>query len=112
MRNFYKNRGYYNVEINSSYAQVIEDKYFEIVFNIDAGQKYYFNNLKLNLPDDYNKMDFSELEILLNELKTKPYSLNRIEDILDEVDKIALNNDYELVSATYNENIIDNNKKI
>ena len=110
LRNFYKNRGYYNVEINSSYAQVIEDKYFEIVFNIDAGQKYYFNNLKLNLPDDYNKMDFSELEILLNELKTKPYSLNRIEDILDEVDKIALNNDYEFVSATYNENIIDNNK--
>ena len=110
LRNFYKNRGYYNVEINSSYAQVIEDKYFEIVFNIDAGQKYYFNNLKLNLPDDYNKMDFSELEILLNELKTKPYSLNRIEDILDEVDKIALNNNYEFVSATYNENIIDNNK--
>ena len=110
LRNFYKNNGYYNVKINSSFAQVIEDKYFEIVFNIDAGQKYYFNELKLNIPIEYNKNDFVKLNKLLVELKQKPYALNRIEDILDEVDEVALNNNYEFVSATYNEEIIDNNK--
>ena len=47
LKNFYKNNGYYNVKINSSFAQLIEDKYFEIVFNIDAGEKYFFNKLKL-----------------------------------------------------------------
>ena len=38
------------------------------------------------------------------------YSFNRIEDILDEVDLIAQNNDYEFVSATYEEDIVGNNK--
>ena len=110
LKNFFKNNGYYNVNINSSFAQIIEDKYFEIVFNVDAGKKYFFNNMILNLPDDYNRMDFNKLEQLLLELKNKPYSLNRIEDILDEIDEITLNNNYEFVSATYDETTVSGNK--
>ncbi len=110
LANFYKNNGYYNVKINSSFAQIIEDKYFEIVFNIDAGQKYYFNELNLNIPIDYNKSDFVKLNKILNELKLKSYSLGRIEDILEEIDEIVLNKNYEFVNATYDEKIVDNNK--
>ena len=110
MKNFYKNNGYYKVKINSSFAQIIEDKYFEIVFNIDAGQRYFFNELKLNLPVDYNSKDFENLNKLLTELKLKPYSLNRIEDILDEIDDIALGKNYEFVSASYEEKIVNNNQ--
>ena len=110
LKNFYKNNGYYNVKINSSYAQIIEEKYFEVVFNIDAGQKYFFNELKLNIPIEYNKKDFIKLDELLNNLKSKPYGLNRIEDILDEVDEIALSNNYDFVSASYDELIVDKNK--
>jgi len=110
LKNFYKNNGFYKVNINSSFARIIDDRYFEIVFSIDAGEKYYFNDLKLNIPVDYNKKDFINLEETLAKLKSKPYSLNRIEKILSDVDEIALNNNYEFVSATYNEKIIDKNK--
>ena len=110
LRNFYKNNGYYNVKINSSYARIIDDRYFEIVFNIDAGVKYFFNSLKLNLPADYKRDDFKELEKTLGKLEKKNYALNRIEEILDDIDEIALNNNYEFISATYNEEIIDKNK--
>ena len=110
LKNFYKNNGYYNVNINSSYAQIIDDKNFEIIFNIDAGNKFFFNNLDLILPQDYKKEDFQNLNKLLSKLQTKPYSLNRIEDILDQIDQIALNNNYEFVSATYNEKIVDGDK--
>tara|TARA_Y100000590_G_scaffold311679_1_gene352214 strand:- start:1156 stop:3339 length:2184 start_codon:yes stop_codon:yes gene_type:complete len=110
LENFYKNNGYYNVKINSSFAQIVEDRKFEIIYNIDAGQKYYFNNLELNIPVDYNIKDFETLNKILLDLKSKSYSLNKIEDILDEVDEIALNRNYEFVSATYNETITDNNK--
>ena len=94
MKSFYKNNGYYNVKINSTFAQIIEDKYFEVVFNIDAGNKYYFNNLTLDIPLDYKKEDFQELQKVLKDLSSKPYSLNRIEDILDEIDLVALNKNY------------------
>ena len=110
LSNFYKNNGYYNVEINSSFAQIIQDNYFEIVFNINAGEKFYFNDLKINLPVEYDKQDFSDIENLLKSFKFKPYSLNRVEDILDEIDIIALNENYEFVSASYDETIVDKNK--
>ena len=110
LRNFYKNNGYYNVNINSSFAQIIDDKNFEIVFNIDAGNKFFFKKLDLIIPDDYRKEDFKDLNNLLSKLETKPYSLNRVEDILDEIDQIALNNNYEFVSASYNEKIVEENK--
>ena len=64
----------------------------------------------MNLPIEYNKEDFLELQEILNDLKLRHYSLNRIEDILDEIDKIALNNNYEFISASYDEKIIDENK--
>ena len=82
LKNFFKNNGYYNVNINSSFAQIIEDKYFEIVFNISAGEKYYFNQMQLNIPIDYDKNDFLDLNNVLQDLVSKPYSLNKIEDIL------------------------------
>ncbi len=110
LTNFFKNNGYYNVRVNSSYAQLVEDRYFDIIFNINAGDKYFFNSLKLNLPIEYNKEDFSKLQNVLTKLENKPYSLNRIEDILYEIDLVALNNNYDFVSATYDEKIIDGNK--
>ena len=110
LTNFYKNNGYYNAKVNSSFAQIIKDEYFEIVFNIDAGKKYFFNDLDLNIPIEYNKNDFSNLNETLINLKEKSYSLNKIEDILDDIDLIALDKDYEFVSATYNEKIVDGNK--
>ena len=110
LKSFYKNNGYYNAKINSSFAQIIEGENFEVVFNIDAGEKHYFNKLELNVPIDYNKNDFSDLQVLLKDLETKSYSLNRIEKILDEIDIIAINNNYDFISASYNEKIIQNNK--
>ena len=110
LENYYKNNGYYNVKINSTFAKIIQDRYFELIFNIDAEKKYYFNNLILNIPSEYNKKDFLKLNEILADMKTKPYSLKRIEDVLDEIDTIALNNNYEFVSANYNESIVQDNK--
>ena len=110
LKNFYKNNGFYDVKINSTFAQLIKDNYFDVIFSIDAGDKYFFNDIELNLPIEYNRKDFVELDKILKDLKSRHYSLNRIEDILDEIDKIALNNNYEFISASYDEKIIEKNK--
>ena len=41
LKNFYKNKGYYNVEINDSFAKLNEKDSFKLIFNIDAGKKYF-----------------------------------------------------------------------
>ena len=45
LKNFYLNKGYYNVQINSSFAKLINEDEFELIFNIDAKDKYYFNEI-------------------------------------------------------------------
>ena len=66
--------------------------------------------MNLEIPNDYKSEDFKKLNKILNDLKSQTYSLNKIEKILDEIDIIAQDNNYEFVSATYNEEIVDNNK--
>ena len=105
LTNYYKNNGYYNVKVNSTSALVINQNKFELVFNIDAGEKYIFNNVVLNLPKNFDKKNFEDINDVLINLKNKTYSLNRIKKILDQIDEISLNKQYEFINATYNEEV-------
>ena len=106
--NFYKNNGYYNVKIKSSFANYLGGSEFELIFNIDADKKYYFNEMLLDLPSDYDPSNFKKLNDIFVNLKGKVYSLNSINKILKEIDKISLNKQYEFLSSTVIENINDN----
>ncbi len=108
LTNFYLNKGFYQVKVNTSFAKLIEDNEFELIYNIDAGPKYYFGELKLNLPIDYDKFNFENLEKLLSKLKNEPYSINSIENILEEIDILALYEQYESVDVKVIENIVNN----
>ena len=108
LTNFYLNKGFYQVKVNTSFAKLIEDNEFELIYNIDAGPKYYFGELKLNLPIDYDKSNFENLEKLLSKLKNEPYSINSIENILEEIDILALYEQYESVDVKVIENIVNN----
>ena len=55
LRNFYINNGFYNVDISSSFAKLISDNDFELVYNIDAGEKIFFGDLVVNYPLNYEK---------------------------------------------------------
>ncbi len=105
LRIFYLNKGFYNVEINSSFAKLINDDEFELVYTINPKRKIYFNNLKINLPDDFDKTNFEELNYFLTSLKGKPYSLNLVEKILSKIDNITIQEEYKSVKATIDESI-------
>ena len=50
LRNFYKNKGFYNVVIESSFVNYLGNDEFEILYNISSGEKYFFNELILIYP--------------------------------------------------------------
>ena len=62
LKNFYLNKGYYDVEINSSFARLINKNEFELIFNINAKEKYFFDSIDLNLPIDFNKENFQSFK--------------------------------------------------
>ena len=112
LRNYYKNNGFYNVKVNSTFAQVINDNKFELVFNIDAGNKYYFKDLSLEIPSSFDSNNFVKIRNVLEDLVNEEYSLNSIKKILDQIDQTALKKEYQFLNATYTEILDGNNIKL
>ena len=110
LSNYYKNLGYYKAKINNSFAEFDEKGFFKLIFNIDAGDQYFFNNLKLNLPEDYNIEDFKTLNDIFINLKDERYSIDDLNSILKEIDKIASERLYDFIDAKVEEKIVDQNK--
>ena len=90
LKNYYLNNGYYNAKINTSFAKLISDNSFELIFNIRANKKYYFNEIELKISDDYSKENFSKIFSLFKKIKGEPYSINTIDNIVELIDDIDL----------------------
>ena len=103
LKKYYQNQGYYNVKIKSTSAIINEQNQFEIIFNIDAGNKYYFNNIKIseNLNLDINRL--SEFEKRFKKIKGKKYSKKIVNKILDDLNIYTLRNDFIFINASYDE---------
>ena len=108
LKNFYLNKGYYNVKINSSFAKMLNEDEFELVFNIEANNLVYFNDLSLELPNDYEKNNFIKIFDLFKDLKKEKYSINSIEKILNKIDEISITEQFQSVKASVEETQIDN----
>ncbi len=107
LKNFYLNKGYYNVEINSSFAKMINDNEFELIYNINAGNKVYFNELSISFPKDFNEINYKKLNQVLVNLNEKPYSINSVEKILNEIDQITINEEFRSITANIDEKIFE-----
>ena len=110
LKNFYLNKGYYNVNVEDVYTQVLDKKDFTLTFKIDSGNKFLFNSFKIKIPVDYDINDFKELQKLFKSLENSVYSYRSINFILDEIDKIAAIKNYEFIDIVVNETIEDDNK--
>jgi len=112
LKNFYLNKGFKNVQINSSFAKLVDENEFELIFNIQSNDKIFFNNLTLSLPDDFNRENFLELDDLFSKVRGKPYSINTVSKIIDIIDKITVADEYSSISASVNEELNENKLNI
>ena len=110
LKRFYLNKGHYQVNISDSFIEYTDNNNFKLVYNINSGPKFMVNNASLSLPLDYDEKDFSTIKKRLSKLQGKHYSINKLKKIANEVDKLSLRNDYEFLNASFEENIISENK--
>ena len=57
LKNFYLEKGYYQVDVEEAFTQVLDEQNFLLTYKIDAGEKFFFNNFEILLPDDYDAND-------------------------------------------------------
>ncbi len=110
LKNFYLEKGHYDVQINGSFAEITDNNYFKIIYSIDAGPKFTVKKTNLILPPDYNKLDFVKIDKLLNKLEGKLYSIRKLNKIAKEVEYLTQRNDYEFIDASFEEKIISKNE--
>ena len=103
LKKYYQNQGYYNVKIKSSSAIINEQNQFEIIFNIDAGNKYYFNDISISKNLNFDNDRFSEFEKRFKKIKGKKYSKKIVNKIIDDLNIYTLRNDFIFINATYDE---------
>ena len=108
LKNFYLNNGFYNVEVNSTFAKLINENEFELIFNINANEKIFFGDISLELPEDFNRNNFEDIEKFFTKIKNEEYSINTIDNILEKIDSITELEQYEFITASVNEEIVQN----
>ena len=107
LKRFYLNNGYYNVNVSSVFAKLLDTGHFKLVFNINAGNIYKVNNAILTLPIDYDPSNFKKISDKLDETKGLKYSSLKIDKIVNEIDRISLEKEFEFINASIEEIIID-----
>ncbi len=108
LTNYFKNNGYYNVKVENSFVEFDKESNFNLIYNITPGNKFFFNDFSLNLPTNYNPELFERILKKFPKLKGKTYSLLKINDILEDINDIALTKQYEFINASLKEEILEN----
>tara|TARA_B100000989_G_scaffold296390_1_gene279553 strand:- start:727 stop:2982 length:2256 start_codon:yes stop_codon:yes gene_type:complete len=110
LKNFYKNKGYYNVKVKSSYAININNKYFDLNYNIDSGEKFFFDKFIVNLKQNFDEKNFLKINKITNKLEKKQFSQKKLNKLIDEINKIALQKEFLFVDARYDLKFLENSR--
>ncbi len=108
LKNFYLNNGFYNAKINTSFAKIVQNNSFELIFNVQANKKYFFNDLSLKISDDYSKDNFSKIYSLFEKVKGEAYSINTINKLVELINETVISEQFETVEANVSEKITEN----
>ena len=109
LEEFYKNRGYFNVSIKSTTAIINEKNNFELIFNINANEKYFFDQVIFKINNNIPEENLEYFNRKYNRINGKPYSSKRLNNLVTDLNNFTLENDFIFINANYEEVIKKNN---
>jgi len=107
LKNYYKALGYYDVEINSAQAEVLNTSDVNLTFSINAGKRFTFKKIETNVDATFNKSIFFPLEKIYKEIIGDYYSPAKITNVLKEIDKLIAENSLQFIEHDVVESITD-----
>ena len=107
LKNYYKSTGYYDVKVTSSSAEVEKSGNINLVYSIDAGNRYIFKKIITNVDPVFDKNIFYPLRKEYNKILGSYYSPFKIKELLESIDELIENNNLQFVEHNVEE-IIEN----
>jgi len=96
LKDFYKLKGFYDIQIESAFASSDKNNNFSLTFSINAGKKYKFGdfNVKSN-SSSFKEQDINQIiKITNNLIKNEIYSTNLINKLNKEIENYLASNRY------------------
>ncbi len=110
LKNYYLNKGYFNVKIKSSYAKNINNQAFELIYNIDAGNKFFFKDITLEKENNFENENLKTIKKKINSLKGEVFSQKKLNELIDQIDKIIIQEEFLFLNTKYKATIFEKNK--
>ena len=113
LKEFYKNKGFFDVQIESAFASLDKNNNFSLTFSINSGKKYKFGNFDVKkVGVSYEEKDINEIKLISSKLLEKQiYSseiLNKLsKEVTNYLEKKKYNNFEINIQELKNEDTIN-----
>jgi len=98
LKNYYKNKGYYEVDLASSNVEYSEGEGFVLTFSINAGKRYKFKKIFANISEALDNSAFLPLESEFYKLVGEYYSQNKLNSLLEKIDKLSEQKELQFIN--------------
>jgi len=103
LKNYYRNKGYYEVNITSSSVEYSEGEGFVLTYSIDAGKRYKFKKIYADVSKALDSSAFLSLENEFNKLVGEYYSQRELYSVLEKIDKLSEQKELQFI----NHNVVE-----
>ena len=105
LKRYYKNKGYYEVDISSSNVEYSKGEGFVLTFSVNAGKRYRFKKISVNVAKALDKSAFISLQTEFNKTIGKYYSEKRLTAILEKIDKLSQQKELQFINHRLDETL-------
>ena len=110
--NYYKSIGFYNVQVTSNSAKIINSEAAELVYSIEEGDRFTIGKITTNVDNVFDKKLFFPLNKIYKNYVGQYYSPFKIKKILEELDELIADNSLQFVEHNVQETIKENSINI
>jgi len=107
LTNYYRNKGYYEVDVKSTNVEYAEGEGFILTYNINAGKRYRFKKIFANISETLDSNAFLSLETEFNKLVGSYYSQRKLKSVLDKIDKLSEQKELQFINHNVLETLDD-----
>ena len=108
LKNYYKSIGYYDVQITSNSAEIKKTGDVELIYSIEAGNRYIIKKIVTNADSVFDKKIFFPLNDKYKKIVGSYYSPFKIKKLLEDIDELIENNNLQFVEHNVEEIIEEN----
>ena len=107
LKNYYKNKGYYEIDITTSNVEYSEGEGFILSYIINAGKRYKFKKIQADVAKELDSNAFASLEKDFNKIIGEYYSQRKLQLILEKIDSLTAYKELQFVNHRLLETLDD-----